>query len=178
MDPKQRIIITGGPGAGKTTLLDTLHSIGFNIVSESAREIIQDRRNRGLCSRPSPIQFAEQVLDLDIEKYNQPSLGLGLIFFDRGIPDALCMLDQVSALEQSKLEVFQMKYPYNSQVFILPPWRDIYTNDSERDQTFDEAIHVYELLRKWYHRCRYTVVEIPKFTIAERCDFVLQKLNA
>ena len=173
---RQRVILSGGPGSGKTTLLNALEARGYTIVNETARTIIQARHSRGLTSRPLPLEFAQEILNQDIEKYNQSYLGAGPLFFDRGILDALCMLNQVSTFQHGELEALIKKYPYNRQVFILPQWREIYTHDSERDQSFIESTQVYEMLKKWYHRCNYEVVEIPKLTITERCDFILQNL--
>lgn len=61
--------------------------------------------------------------------------------------------------------------------FILPPWREIYRTDDERDQTFDEAVMVYRALRDWYIRCGYNLVEVPTGTVANRRDFVLGRLK-
>jgi len=176
--PRQRIIITGGPGAGKTTLLHALRSHGYAIVDETARAMIQDRRRRGLSPRPSPLQFAEDILHQDIEKYNQSCSEPGLVFFDRSILDALGMLDQITPLSTNELNQWIVKYPYCRQAFFLPPWQAIYTNDAERDQTFAEAIRVYDALTRWYRRCEYEVIEVPKAAVAERCAYVLQVITS
>lgn len=174
MTVPQRIVITGGPGAGKTILLDALGSQGFTIVDETARSIIQERRERGLSRRPEPLQFAEEILRRDIEKYNRPYPESDYIFFDRSVLDALCMLDQATPLQEKKLNTIVAKYPYSRQVFFLPPWEAIYTNDAERDQTFTEAIHVYETLLKWYRWCGYEVINLPKLPVVDRCAYILQ----
>lgn len=66
--------------------------------------------------------------------------------------------------------------PLLLQVFVLPPWKEIYLNDAERDHTFDHAEAVHNITREWYRRCRYRLVEVPKVTVPERCTFVLQAL--
>jgi hypothetical protein len=38
---------------------------------------------------------------------------------------------------------------FHRPVFVLPPWEAIYTNDAERDQTYAEAVVVYEKLLRW-----------------------------
>ena len=62
-----RIVITGGPGAGKTTLLLALQARGYTIAGDSARTIIQDRRQRGLSARPNAYEFFHETLRMDIE---------------------------------------------------------------------------------------------------------------
>lgn len=77
---RQRVILSGGPGSGKTTLLNALEARGYTIVNETARTIIQARHSRGLTSRPLPLEFAQEILNQDIEKYNQSYLGAGPLF--------------------------------------------------------------------------------------------------
>jgi predicted ATPase len=72
--------------------------------------------------------------------------------------------------------VWLLKYQYCSNVFVLPPWREIYVNDPERDDTFEHAESVYSALQEWYRRCRYQLIEVPKVSVAERCTYVLQAL--
>jgi predicted ATPase len=68
-------------------------------------------------------------------------------------------------------------YPFHTLVFILPPWESIYTNDAERDQTFAEAVNVYDKLQGWYRSCGYRVHEIPRLSVQRRADHVLQALS-
>ena len=90
-DSRMRVVITGGPGGGKTTLLREFGRRGFATVEDTPRAIIRSRRALGLSPRPSPLEFAEQVLGRDVESYWQNS-GQALTFFDRGVLDALAMI--------------------------------------------------------------------------------------
>lgn len=80
-----RIVITGAPGAGKTTLLLALQACGYLIAGDSARAIIQDRRQRGLSPRPDPLAFAQETLQRDIANFVQRASSPGPIFFERGV---------------------------------------------------------------------------------------------
>jgi predicted ATPase len=171
-----RIVITGGPGAGKTTLLLALQAHGYTIVGDSARTIIQDRRRRGLSPRPNAYEFAHEVLQMDIENFVHHAAIPDHVFFDRSVLDALCMLDHVTPLKESELSMWLSKYQYYSKVFVLPPWRAIYTNDAERDHTFEHAEWVNSVVQEWYRRCQYQIIEVPKVSVAERCTYVLQTL--
>lgn len=173
----RRVVMTGGPGAGKTALLTALEARGYPYVPDTARSIIQDRLRRGLSPRPSPEEFAREILRLDVERYRgAPSTG-GWCFFDRGILDALGMLDDLGLLAPGEVDEYVRLYPYAPTVFVLPPWPEIYRTDRERDQTFDESIRVHDRLRQWYLRCGYALVEVPRATVAERCAFVLDELE-
>ena len=175
--PLQRIVITGGPGAGKTALLNDLMARGHTVVKESARAIIQDRRCRGLDARPSPLQFAQDILQKDIEKYELTYPGARLAFFDRSIFDALGMLNEISPLSLTDLSNWIVQYPYHRTAFFLPPWREIYQNDEERDQTFAEAVDVYVFLKRWYIQCGFDIADVPALPVAERCNFVLKVIE-
>lgn len=171
-----RIVFAGGPGTGKTTLLLALQARGCTIVGDSARTIIRDRRRCGLSPRPNAHDFARDVLRMDIENHAGHAATPGPVFFDRGVVDALGMLDQAAPLSESELSAWLSKYPYWPKVFVFPAWRAIYTNDAERDQTFEQAEAVSRSVREWYGRCRYQIVDVPKVCVAERCAYVLQAL--
>ena len=175
--PRVRVVLTGGPGAGKTTLLEALRARGFATVPETAREVIEARRRQGLTPRPSPPHFAEEILRQDIEKYREDRRGDGPIFFDRSVVDALGMVDEVRPLPEHALHALLAAYPYHREVFAFPPWEAIYRNDAARDQSFDEATRVHREVTRWYRRCGYEVVEVPRVTVSERCEHVLGRLG-
>ena len=172
------VLLTGGPGAGKTTLLAELASMGYATVEESARAIIAERLASGLSPRPSLSEFARQILNRDIEKYVAQPQTSKWVFFDRGLIDALGLLQEVSPLPGEELEGMLTKYPFHTPVFVLPPWEAIYITDAERDQTYAEAVVVYEKLLQWYRWCRYDVHEVPRGHVAERASYVLRVLAA
>jgi predicted ATPase len=84
---------------------------------------------------------------------------------------------QVAPLGLQKITALNGRYTYHQQVLAFPPWEEIYCQDAERDQTFFDAIRIFEILSKWYRRCGYTVIEVPKQGVAERCDFILRALG-
>jgi len=176
--PTQRIVSAGGPGSGKTTLLRALELGGHTIVADSARSIIQARKDRLLGPRPAPLEFAHAILSRDIRQYGERASRSGLVFFERGIVDALGMLRDVGALSEHELDTFLSTYPYHRHVFLSPPWQAIYAKDAERDQTFAEAERVYGRASAWYRHCGYEVIEVPKVSVAQRCTYVLQVLGA
>jgi predicted ATPase len=58
----------------------------------------------------------------------------------------------------------------------VPPWQQIYVNDSERWQTFEEAVALYHAIKDTYQLLRYTVVELPKAPVQDRVKFVLSHI--
>lgn len=172
-----RFVLTGGPGGGKTALLDALEKRGYQVVPESARRIIKERLVAGRSPRPDPVSFAQDIMKSDIEKYRSVAVGEQATFFDRGVPDALYMLNAESALSRAEIANYVQMFPYNPVVFLLPPWEDIYGTDSERDQTFEESLEVFEGMKSWYSQWGYKTLEVPRGTIDERVSFILQCLE-
>jgi predicted ATPase len=173
----RRIVVTGGPGVGKTTLLAALAAQGYAFLPDSARAVIQERKRRGLPPRPAPAEFATAILRLDIQQYRSTAADADPVFFDRGIPDALCMLDQLGQLSDSDRRGYLAAYPYCRTVFVLPPWEQIYAADNERDQSFADSVRVYDVLCAWYLRCGFELVEVPRAPVELRCAAVIRRIE-
>lgn len=168
-----RVVITGGPGAGKTTLLTELWARGYATVSESAREIIVARLKKDLPPRPEPAAFAAEILEKDDEKYHRPPPSQGPVFFDRSAVEALAMVHEASPLSDDDLKERLSRYAFHRTVFVLPPWRAIYVNDSARDHPFVHAVAVHGQIVRWYERCGYRINEVPCLGVAQRATHVL-----
>ena len=172
-----RFVMTGGPGAGKTTVLRALAARGYPHAAESARAIIQERLARGLSPRPPLAQFGHEILQRDIARYRETRATEHPVFFDRGIVDALGILDEQQAMSLGEVEAYVRSFPYNTLVLLMPPWEAIYRTDSERDQTFAEAVRACESLRTWYARWDYETIEVPCTAIDQRVNFILHTVE-
>lgn len=172
-----RYVLTGGPGAGKTTVLNALAERGYRVVPESARRIIKERLRKGLPRRPAPAVFANEILQTDIEQYRRFHSSQEPVFYDRGVPDALYMLDTAAALPGDTAAGYVRDFPYNNVVFLLPPWARIYATDAERDQTIEEAQGVFEGMKQWYSSWGYETVEVPRLDVISRAAFILETVD-
>ncbi|TNJ65953.1 ATP-binding protein [Paenibacillus hemerocallicola] len=175
------IVITGGPGAGKTTLLNEIQRNGYNYVPEVAREIIQSQVSSDGDALPwkNVLKYRDFMLNESIESYlsaliNPPKEKL---FFDRGIPDTLAYSYLINVPISEKLESGVQKYRYNKQVFILPPWEEIYKTDNERIQDFEEAVATYEVISRTYKKLDYELIEVPKFDVKQRASFIFNNVG-
>ena len=101
----------------------------------------------------------------------------GLVFFDRCVLDAVAMIDQLTLTTAGGLQSLLAEYEYFRTAFIFPPWEEIYTTDTERDHTFAHAVAVHKEVAAWYPRCGYDLVEVPRGTVQERCDFILERVS-
>ncbi len=103
------------------------------------------------------------------------------VFFDRGLPDLLGYKSIAKELAWNatikEVELANEEYRYNQQVFLLPPWKEIYTTDEERIHTFEQAVLAYELVKEALINAAYEPVELPKLSIEQRAQFILDKIK-
>lgn len=172
-------IITGGPGAGKTTIIQELKLRGYNCIDEAARQIIKEQtvNNGDALPWANQKKYTFLMLEKSIDTFLANKDNSSLTFFDRGIPDTLSYAHLIKLQISTELVEAVRKYRYNTVVFILPPWEEIYQTDSERKQTFAEAIEVYNILKRAYSGCDYQLVEVPKLETKRRVDFILSTIE-
>lgn len=173
-----KYIITGGPGAGKTSLLKALQQCGYHAYAEASRQLIIEEKERGSDCLPwiNLSCFAKKVLQrmtLDVST----STHTEDIFFDRGIPDIIAYLQAAGLPVEEDYHAAAKKCRYADTVFLLPPWQEIYVQDSERWQTFEEAIILDKHIRSAYQQQNYRMVELPRTTIQERIRFIQKQLQ-
>lgn len=172
------IIVTGGPGAGKTTLIDALAARGHGRTVEAGRAIIRVQGaigGRALHEDDSGL-FAELMLMHEIRSYEEARAWPGLVFFDRGVPELTGYLPMVGLPARAHFDRAAELYRYNRTVFLAPPWREIYANDAERKQGWEEAVDSGERCAAAYRAWGYDIVELPKAGVEERVAFVLGRV--
>lgn len=176
---KRFFVVTGGPGSGKSSLIDKLQRHGYAACTEAGRGIIQDQVVIGGSALPwsDPMLFAELMLSWDMRSYHIAQPAAGPVFFDRGVPDVLGYLRLSGLQAPQHMERAAAVFRYNRRVFIAPPWQDIFQQDSERKQDFEEAVRTYEALVASYTTYAYELVEIPRVSVEERARFVLESLG-
>ncbi|MGH2624177.1 MAG: AAA family ATPase, partial [Sphingobacterium sp.] len=70
-----------------------------------------------------------------------------------------------------------VKYRYHPKVFLLPPWKEIYVNDQERKQTWQQAVETYNWIKQTYNQFNYHIVELPLTTVENRIAFIIENLT-
>jgi predicted ATPase len=172
-------VITGGPGTGKTTVLRELQQRGFAVAEEVARQIIREQIDSGGTAVPwgDTREYTNLMLARSVESFLSLKADSVPTFCDRGIPDTLCYARIIQLAETDRISSACETFRYNPTVFMLPPWPEIYTTDSERKQTLDEAVETYHLMVRAYADCGYEVVEVPRVAVELRADFILKTCN-
>jgi predicted ATPase len=174
----KKYLITGGPGAGKTSLLQTLEHSGYPCSPEASRQLIAEEVAKGSQCLPwiNLSCFAGKVLNRMVALHTQTAAHTGITFFDRGIPDIIAYLKAANLPVDDRYYTTLQQHPYQPLVFILPPWKAIYTNDAERWQTYDEAVHLYTSIRETYQALGFTLIEVPPASVENRMDFILETI--
>ena len=100
----------------------------------------------------------------------------GRCFFDRGLPD---LIGYLSHGGHSAPDAWRAaSNGYAPVVFFAPPWREIYVNDTERPQTFEEAQELSAHIRQAYLDCGFRLVELVASPVPDRLEQVLGCLDA
>ncbi len=172
----QRIIITGAPCTGKTSILQTLAAKGYSTFKEVAREIIKQELQKGSDILPwqNLNAFSKTVLPLQIENHQKAIQGLN--FYDRGIPDIAAYQQKSNQPIFDELQKAIEQHRYHEKVFITPPWKEIYHNDTERKESFEQAMKIHYHLEKIYLKHGYLLLEIPLLEKEERVEFILKSI--
>ena len=178
MNPK-KVVIAGGPGTGKTTLINHLKALGFNCYDEISRQVTLQARKDGIeqLFLTEPLLFSEKLLEgrtqqfMDAAKESET-----VVFLDRGLPDVLAYMDYIGDSYPAHFVASCETHKYDS-IFILAPWQEIFTSDSERYESFEEAIEIHHHLLETYKRFGYQLIDVPFGSVKNRSDFILDSLN-
>jgi len=170
-------VLTGGPGVGKTTLLKALQKLGFHTVEEEARKIIKKQiktHSHGLPWKNKK-HYAKLMYEASVKSYAQEIAKKEnvLTFFDRGLLDTIGYMNMENIPITAELIKVTKKHRYNKHVFILPPWQEIYTTDTERKQDWETAQLNFDHMKETYLAFGYTIIEVPKASLQERVTFIL-----
>ncbi|MFZ0490276.1 MAG: ATP-binding protein [Salegentibacter sp.] len=175
----KKIVITGGPGTGKSSIIHKLEARGKECLHEISRQVTLEAQKQGIeqLFLEEPLLFSQKLLEGRIRQHQEAeNMRQDLVFIDRGIHDVVAYMDffdtEYSAEFTSACEIH--KY---HQVFILPPWKEIYRSDNERYETYEEAQRISSCLIQTYKKYGYSPIEVPKATLTERTNFILNNLD-
>lgn len=179
-DHQRFIVITGGPGSGKTALVEALAARGFAALPEAGRAIIRDQVSISGPALPwaDRALFAELMLSWELRSHDAARGQAGPVVFDRGVPDVLGYLRLCGLPVPDHVEAAARRFRYRRQVFIAPPWPEIFGQDAERKQDFAEAVRTYHAVAGAYREHGYELCELPLANIDARAAFLRERIGA
>jgi predicted ATPase len=168
------VVITGAPSSGKTTLINELNTQGHHCFEEISRAITLDAQKKGIeqLFLHQPLLFSDMLLEGRMNQLmNARKINQEFVFMDRGIPDIIAYMDYINATYPNNYVVSCQEDRYH-KIFLLPPWKEIYTTDQARYESYEEAEKIHQFLLQAYQRYNYEVIIIPKGTVQERASFI------
>ncbi|GAA4322597.1 ATP-binding protein [Pontixanthobacter gangjinensis] len=175
----RKIVITGGPGTGKSSIVHQLEAKGEKCLHEISRQVTLEAKKDGIDQLflEKPLLFSEKLLEGRLNQFEEASqYESDHIFIDRGLPDVVAYMDYFNTAYPP---IFHRTCEENRYdlIFILPPWKEIYTSDNERYETFEEALKISSYLYSTYRRYGYDPIEVPKLSVEDRTNFILNKIQ-
>jgi predicted ATPase len=173
----RHVILSGCSGGGKSTLLAALGRRGFETVPEPGRRIVAEELRGAGNALPwvDPEAFARRAIDMASRVRKCVTDRQGWVFFDRGLVDAAVALEHTTGTAAS--ETLDGHLRFHRQVFLTPPWPELYRTDGERRHDLDEAIAEYRRLVAAFDRLDYDAIILPKVDAEARAAFVLDRLS-
>lgn len=172
------VVISGCSGGGKSALLAELDARGFRTFPEPGRQIVKEQMAIGGTALPylDDRAFGELCISRTMNRMIEAAQTQDYVFFDRGLIDPIAYFDRAGLAVPSHWARAAELLRFNAKAFLVPPWSEIFANDTERKHSFDEALAQYKTLPQTYERFGYTPVIVPKAPIAKRADFILSSL--
>ncbi|MGA8163868.1 MAG: AAA family ATPase [Waddliaceae bacterium] len=170
------VVISGCSGGGKSSLLSELANRGYGVVLEPGRQIVKEQTIIEGTALPwvDLKKFLDLALSRYLFQYNSTKEHQQFVFFDRGIVDAL----QLNQSQPKYFENAARKFRYNRLVFLVPPWKEIFSSDAERKHSFEASKREFDELLIKYKNFGYETILVPKLSVKERTDFILEKLES
>lgn len=168
-------VITGGPCSGKTSVIQELERLGYTVVQETARELIENELAKGKSLEEvfaDRKEFDRQSLELKFMKEQALSPDT-LVFFDRAIPDTRAYL-AVHGIDESAEVRKRIEQAFYKRVFLLDllPLK----SDSARKETSEQQKQIQEAIQNVYTGLGFTPVRVPVMPVTARVQYILARL--
>lgn len=172
-------MITGGPGTGKSSIIHKLEARGHACLHEISRQVTLEAQKEGIAQLflEKPLLFSEKLLQGRIRQHKEADhLSEDKVFIDRGVHDVIAYMEYFDTSCPAEFKKACQVHTYH-QVFILPPWEEIYISDNERYETYEEAQQISKFLAQTYQKYGYDPIEVPIGPVNDRAEFILSNIH-
>ncbi|GAB6147453.1 AAA family ATPase [Desulfocicer niacini] len=178
-DSSLLVVLSGCSGGGKSTLLNEMALRGYFVFPEPGRQIVKEEIfiNGEALPWKDMSRFIDRCISRAIYFYNIANPSKIPTFFDRSIVDAISAFHTLYKPFPSTYKTILKKYKYHTTVFMVPPWEELFSHDSERLHSFSDAVAEYERLLKHYSQYGYETIIVPHGHVKERADFIETHLS-
>jgi len=176
----QRYVLSGCSGGGKSTLLQELGRRGFQTFEEPGRQIVREEQARGEKALPwvNPAAFAAKAIKMSVLAFDDAASASGPVFYDRSFIDAISYVSHLKGELSPEHRHLIDRKRYAGNVFLTPPWPEIFQNDAERQTSFDNAVEEYERLKVDFAEFGYEPIVLPKLSVEDRVASLLDRIFA
>ncbi len=168
-------VLTGSPCSGKTSVVRYLSKMGFRVVHETARALIEEllAQGRTLAEiKADELWFEREILRRKARlESNLP--GDETIFLDRAVPDSIAYFraagfDIEDPLEKSRAVRYLAVFHFERLGF-----------EKDRARAEDEKIaeRLDGFLTEAYRMLGYEPIRVPVMTVEQRAGFILERMK-
>ena len=169
----RRYVLTGAPGAGKTTLAEALAERGHVVVAEAATDVIA----QGHSERGHQGSFTDAILALQLARERAATGPLQI--FDRSPLCTLALARYIGITPSAALGAAATRAAdiYQPAVFLVRPL-GFMTPTAARRISYADALRFADIHEDVYREYGFTLVDVPKATVAERVALVEQLIGS
>ena len=167
-----KIVISGSGSCGKTAVINELKNRGYKTISDTAREVLQQRKYHLPLRIES--EFREKtIIERQIKKESEIKSN-EVVFLDYGLVDAKIYVKFL--LNTSSIIIPEKLLKSYDQVFLLDrlPWiKDGIRVEANQEQ----AIKIHNMIEAEYKNLGYSVIKVPAMPVNQRVDFILNNFR-
>ena len=169
------VVITGAPCSGKTSVIRTFEDMGYPVVHEAARALIDEGLATGMSVsqiKSDILAFESRILERKIAA-EQRLPEQQTVFLDRAIPDSIAYY-RLENLPPDIPLIESRRFQYR-RVFLFE--RFGFKTDEVRSEDDQAAARIESLIETAYTALGYKIVHVPVMPVPARQAFVLETLG-
>ena len=157
-------------------MLEAAGKAGLRTSPEVARQLLQAPGGMDLRAQ-DPLGFAEAMAEAHKREFERHVHFPGPVLFDRGLPDVVGFLEVSGLPVPAAIDRACGEIRYAGPVLRAPAWAEIYVQDAERTQDWQEAVASDEAVSAAWKRYGYDLTVLPFAPVDRRLASLLELLG-